>query len=71
MRLKTILITLNWFVNETVYLGLCYYGPSLGTNQYLSFFLSCLVEVPSYFVCWLIMEKFGRRWPMCMLMIMG
>lgn len=71
MRLKTILITLNWFVNETVYLGLSYYGPSLGENQYLSFFLSSLVEIPSYVVCWIIMDRYGRRWPMCMLMILG
>ncbi|XP_055634803.1 carcinine transporter [Toxorhynchites rutilus septentrionalis] len=71
MRLKTFLITLNWFVNETVYLGLSYYGPSLGENQYLSFFLSSLVEIPSYIICWIIMDRFGRRWPMCMLMILG
>lgn len=69
MRLKTLLITLNWFANETVYLGLSYYGPSLGSNQYLSFFLSSLVEIPSYLCCWFIMDRWGRRWPMCLLMI--
>lgn len=69
MRLKTLLITLNWFANETVYLGLSYYGPSLGNNQYLSFFLSSLVEIPSYLCCWFVMDKWGRRWPMCLLMI--
>lgn len=69
MRLKTLLITLNWFANETVYLGLSYYGPSLGNNQYLSFFLSSLVEIPSYLCCWFIMDRWGRRWPMCLLMI--
>lgn len=69
MRLKTILITLNWFANETVYLGLSYYGPSLGNNQYLSFFLSSIVEIPSYLFCWLLMDSWGRRWPMCLLMI--
>ncbi|ETN64759.1 organic cation transporter [Anopheles darlingi] len=71
MRLKTILITLNWFANETVYLGLSYYGPSLGENQYLSFFLSSLVEIPSYIICWIIMDRWGRRWPMCLLMILS
>lgn len=71
MRLKTILITLNWFANETVYLGLSYYGPSLGSNPALSFFLSSLVELPSYLFCWLVMDRFGRRWPMCLLMILG
>ena len=71
MRLKTILITLNWFANETVYLGLSYYGPSLGNNPPLSFFLSSLVELPSYALCWYVMDRFGRRWPMCLLMILG
>lgn len=70
MRLKTILITLNWFANETVYLGLSYYGPSLGSNQYLSFFLSSVVEIPSYLICWLIMDRWGRRWPLCLLMML-
>ena len=69
--MKTFLITLNWFANETVYLGLSYYGPSLGTNPPLSFFLSCLVELPSYAICWFVMDRFGRRWPMCTLMILG
>lgn len=71
MRLKTILITLNWFANETVYLGLSYYGPSLGNNPPLSFFLSSLVELPSYALCWFVMDRYGRRWPMCLLMILG
>ncbi|KAM7351841.1 carcinine transporter isoform 3-T4 [Cochliomyia hominivorax] len=71
MRLKTILITLSWFANETVYLGLSYYGPSLGSNQYVSFFLSAVVEIPSYLVCWYLMDSWGRRWPLSLSMILG
>ncbi|XP_017032903.1 carcinine transporter [Drosophila kikkawai] len=71
MRLKTILITLSWFANETVYLGLSYYGPSLGTNQYVSFFLSAVVELPSYLCCWYFMDTWGRRWPLSLSMILG
>ncbi|ALC40315.1 CG9317 [Drosophila busckii] len=71
MRLKTILITLSWFANETVYLGLSYYGPSLGTSQYLSFFLSAVVEIPSYLCCWYFMDTWGRRWPLSLSMILG
>lgn len=71
MRLKTALITLNWFANETVYVGLSYYGPSLGSNQYLSFFLSSVVEIPSYIVCWLVMDRWGRRWPLCICMMIA
>lgn len=71
LRLKTALITLNWFANETVYVGLSYYGPSLGSNQYLSFLLSSAVEIPSYIFCWLVMDKWGRRWPLCLCMIIS
>lgn len=71
MRLKTILITLNWFANETVYVGLSYYGPSLGDNQYLSFLLSSVVEIPSYIACWLIIDRWGRRWPLCICMVVS
>ncbi|XP_050433581.1 carcinine transporter [Adelges cooleyi] len=71
MRLKTILITFNWFANDMVYVGLSYYGPSLGQNQYLSFLLSSIVEVPSYLVCWLLMDRWGRRWPLCLAMTLS
>ncbi|CAH1388968.1 unnamed protein product [Nezara viridula] len=71
MRLKTTLITLNWFANEMVYVGLSYYGPALGDDQYLSFLLSCLVEVPSYLICWLLMDRCGRRWPLSLTMCLS
>ncbi|XP_074040268.1 carcinine transporter isoform X2 [Leptinotarsa decemlineata] len=69
MRLKTILITINWFANETVYVGLSYYGPSLGSNEHLSFLLSSAVEIPTYLTCWLVMDRWGRRWPICTCML--
>ncbi|CAG2054257.1 unnamed protein product, partial [Timema podura] len=59
------------FANETVYVGLSYYGPSLGSDQYLSFLLSALVEIPSYLACWVIMDRWGRRWPLCIAMILS
>ncbi|KAG5878987.1 hypothetical protein JTB14_019642 [Gonioctena quinquepunctata] len=69
MRLKTTLITLNWFANETVYVGLSYYGPSLGSNEHLSFLLSSAVEIPTYLTCWIVMDRWGRRWPICVCML--
>lgn len=71
MRLKTILITFNWFANNTVYVGLSYYGPAMGSDEYLSFFLSGLVELPGYMLCWAVMDRWGRRWPLCLLMVVG
>lgn len=71
MRLKTCLITLNWCASEMVYVGLSYYGPAMGDNQYMSFFLSSAVEIPSYIVCWFVMDRIGRRWPLCLSMVIG
>ncbi|XP_063863454.1 carcinine transporter-like [Scylla paramamosain] len=71
MRLKAILITIVWFANETVYVGLSYYGPAMGEDEYLSFFLACAVEVPSYLMCWVVMDRWGRRWILGMGMIVG
>uniref|UniRef100_A0A0A9Y7Z4 Organic cation transporter 1 n=2 Tax=Lygus hesperus TaxID=30085 RepID=A0A0A9Y7Z4_LYGHE len=71
MRLKTLLITLNWFANETVYVGLSYYGPALGKDPYLSFFLSSAVEIPSCLSCWMIMDHWGRRWPLAISMVLS
>lgn len=71
MRLKTTLITLNWFANETVYVGLSYYSPALGNNEYLSFMLSSAVEIPTYLACWVVMDSWGRRWPICLCMMIS
>lgn len=71
MRLKVILITIVWFANETVYVGLSYYGPAMGDDEYLSFFLACAVEVPSYLLCWIVMDRWGRRWILGVGMILG
>ncbi|XP_076285497.1 carcinine transporter isoform X1 [Lasioglossum baleicum] len=69
MRLKTCLITLNWFANNMVYVGLSYYGPALGNEEHLSFFFSSLAEIPSYMACWVVMDRWGRRWPLCLCMV--
>lgn len=54
-----------------VYVGLSYYGPALGNNEYLSFLLSSLVEIPSYLACWVVMDWWGRRWPLSICMILS
>ncbi|KAJ8981413.1 hypothetical protein NQ317_010352 [Molorchus minor] len=71
MRLKTIIITFSWFANQMVYVGLSYYGPSVGSDKYTSFLLSAVVEIPGYLGCWLIMDRWGRRWPLCLCMVVS
>lgn len=52
-----------------VYVGLSYYGPALGNEEHLSFFFSSLAEIPSYLACWVAMDRWGRRWPLCLCMV--
>lgn len=69
---KNVLLYLFYrFANDMVYIGLSYYGPALGENPYLSFLLSSVVEVPSSLVCWLLMDRWGRRWPLCLAMTLS
>lgn len=54
-----------------VYVGLSYYGPALGNNEYLSFFLSSVIEIPSSLLCWFVMDRWGRRWPLTLSMLLS
>ncbi|GAV03916.1 hypothetical protein RvY_14280 [Ramazzottius varieornatus] len=72
MRRKTLLITLIWFSNISVYMGLSYYAPTLGSGTiYLKYFLSMLIEIPAYPLVWSLTEALGRRLPLCCLMLVG
>lgn len=70
-RRNFFLITFNWLANALVYNGLSYYSANLNVSSHLGFFISSAVEVPSYFIGWYFMDKWGRRWILFSTMMIG
>lgn len=71
LRKKSLNVCLNWFANSIVYYGLSLNTGSLLGNPFLMLFLSGLVEIPSYVVTVILMDRTGRRGLISTLMILG
>ncbi|CAG9792842.1 unnamed protein product [Diatraea saccharalis] len=71
IRRKFFLLTFNWVALGVVYNSLSYNTPNLGVDDYLAFFIGGAVELPSYFIAWRCMDRYGRRWVLCIFMSIG
>ncbi|XP_049879913.1 uncharacterized protein LOC126376513 [Pectinophora gossypiella] len=71
IRRKFLLLTFDWVALGVVYNSLSYNSSNLGVNDYLAFFIGGIVELPSYFIAWRCMERFGRRWVLCIFTCIG
>ncbi|XP_055348955.1 beta-alanine transporter-like [Paramacrobiotus metropolitanus] len=71
LRMKTILMIFNSFSNNLVYNGLNFFVPQLGDNEHMSFLWSSIVEVPSYFILYFTLDRFGRKMTIMSTMCIG
>ncbi|KAG7213259.1 hypothetical protein KM043_002559 [Ampulex compressa] len=71
IRKKFFILAFDWVANAVVYNGLSYNATNLGVSDYLAFFIGGIVEIPSYVVTWYAMDRLGRRWVLCLTMLLG
>jgi len=67
----TLAIALNWFAASFTYYGLSLNAGNLGGNFYTNLAVSLSVDIPSYLVTGLLLDKFGRRVTLGTSMITG
>nr|XP_019605305.1 PREDICTED: solute carrier family 22 member 2 isoform X2 [Rhinolophus sinicus] len=63
IRKHTLILMYNWFTSSVLYQGLIMHVGLAGSNIYLDFFYSALVEFPAAFLIILTIDRVGRRYP--------
>lgn len=61
LRRRTLSLMLAWFTCSFVYYGLTMNSSSQGSNRYVSFALSGLVEIPAHLLCTVTLNRVGRK----------
>ncbi|GAB5572032.1 solute carrier family 22 member 2 isoform X2 [Prionailurus iriomotensis] len=63
IRKHTLILMYNWFTSSVLYQGLIMHMGLAGSNFYLDFFYSALVEFPAALLIILTIDRLGRRYP--------
>ncbi len=70
LMLRSIVTLINWFTNTFVYYGISFHTTDLAGDPYLNFFFSALVELVAILISHFTLEKFGRKLPYILNMIL-
>ncbi|XP_002730705.1 organic cation transporter protein-like [Saccoglossus kowalevskii] len=68
---RTLNICFNMFVVILVYLGISTNTDGLAKNAYIGFLVSGAVELPAYAICYVLLDRIGRRILLCTFMLLG
>lgn len=71
LRMKTLNVCLCWFANSIAYYGLTLSSGKLKGNPYFLLFATSAVELPSYVVTVILMDRIGRRSVTSSFMLIG
>lgn len=71
MRKNTLCLFVIWFSVYLVYYGLVLNVGNLGGDLYINSALSGLVEIPALAASILFLVRMGRRWPLCLTLVVG
>ena len=61
LRMRILIMALNWVVATLGYYGLSLNSARLGDDAFSSFALTATMEIPSYIFCMIILDRFGRK----------
>jgi len=61
MLTRTANMAFQWFSVTMCYYGLTFASSDISDDTYVNFILICLIEIPSYIFCILVMDMWGRR----------
>ncbi|XP_055685276.1 organic cation transporter protein-like [Lutzomyia longipalpis] len=61
LMLRIVNCSFAWAALAFVYAGLTMYSVSLAGDKYINFILNCFIEIPGAFICYLLMDRIGRR----------
>jgi len=71
MRSRTLNMFFAWAVVTFMYYGLSFNSGNIGSNMFVSFILTMLVEIPSYLFCWKTLDWMGRKGVLILMYMIG